>query len=83
MELYGLSATVREADVKKFLLKQLKSAANPIIRWLDDAHALLIFSKKQEAEELLTSEQPCYKIRPYNPSTSLLHDLSSIGKPDS
>jgi hypothetical protein len=80
VELYELNRQVKTTQIEQFLADYAWGGVNPNVKWVDDNHALAIFSCKEAAEALLDSGQKTFKARPYSKACEQAHLLPSEGE---
>jgi hypothetical protein len=74
VELHGLTRAVTTADLELFLLDYQYGGVAPSVRWVDDHHALAVFSCKEGADALLESGQRQYGVRPWSQASAMAHE---------
>lgn len=74
VEIHGLTRATTTSDLEAFLLDYFWDGTAPLIRWVDDAHALAVFPCKAAADVLLEAAQRQYGVRPYCAASAGAHD---------
>lgn len=80
VELYGLNRAVKTSHLDEFLLDYTWGGTTANIKWVDDEHALAIFPCAEGAQQLLSSSQVRYKVRPYSKASGGALQISAEGE---
>jgi len=77
VELYDLTRQVKTTQIEEFLVEYAWGGVGPTVKWVDDNHALAVFSCREAAEALLDSNQKTFKVRAYSKACEQAHLLPS------
>ena len=80
VELYDLMRQVKTTQLEEFLMEYAWGGVCPTVKWVDDNHALAVFSCREAAEGLLDSNQKSFKVRAYSKACAEAHLLPSEGE---
>ncbi|MEW5316958.1 MAG: hypothetical protein WDW38_008295 [Sanguina aurantia] len=84
VEAHGLTTEVKTLDLEIFLeymQKQLVLKLQPVIRWVDDCHALFVCSSGTEAKQMLSHPQNFFTMRPMDQACAASRAQPSIAPP--
>ncbi|PNH11042.1 R3H and coiled-coil domain-containing protein 1 [Tetrabaena socialis] len=72
VEVYGLTTAIRTVDLEEFLeaVSPQDGRPLPLVRWVDDNHALFVCPDGATALLLLQEEQDIFSLRPYEEASA-------------